>query len=175
MTDLPLHPAIVHVPLGLAFVMPLVAIGVWLAVRRGRLPRSAFAVVAALQLVVAGAGFAAMAAGDREAKRVASVVGKDVVETHEDRAEAFVWTAAAVAAVSIALLFVPDRFVTAGAALTAAGTLAVVALAYATGEAGGEIVYRRGGAAVYANGAPPPAAARGAQARHDRDHDGDRD
>jgi uncharacterized membrane protein len=150
MLDGPLHPALVHVPLGLAFVVPLVAIGISLAFLRGRLPRSAFAILAGLQLLLAGSGFAAMAAGDRDERPVKQVVGKKLVHDHEERAEAFVWTATAVAALGIALLLVPAHLVKAGAALVVAGSLAVAALAFATGKAGGEIVYRHGGAAAYA-------------------------
>jgi uncharacterized membrane protein len=147
--DTPLHPALVHVPLGLSFVVPLVAIGISIAFWRNRLPRSAFAILAALQLVLAGSGLAAMAAGNREERRVEKVVGRKVVHDHEERGEAFVWAAFAVAALATALLLVPGRAVGGAAALTIAGTFAVAALAFATGKAGGEIVYRHGGAAAY--------------------------
>ncbi len=174
MPDLPLHAAIVHLPLGLSFVVPLVALGTWIAVRRGRLPRSAFAILAALQLAVAGSGFAAMAAGDREEKRVAAVVAKGIIHDHEERAEAFVWTASAVAALSIALLLVPARLLGAAAALTVAGTLVASAMALVAGRAGGEIVYRHGGASVYAAKPPPYAPAAGLSGSH-RDDGEDRD
>lgn len=152
MPDLPLHPAIVHLPLGLAFVAPLVAIGIYLAYRRGRLPRAAFAILAGLQLVLAGSALGAMLAGHRDEHRVEKVVGERVVHDHEERGEALVWTAGAVAAVTIALLLVPARAVGFVAALAIAGTLAVAVLAFLTGKAGGEIVYRHGGAAAF----PPP-------------------
>jgi hypothetical protein len=49
------------------------------------------------------------------------------------------------------------------AALVVAGTLAVAALAFLTGKAGGEIVYRHGGAAAFSpsSRAIPPAAEAG--------------
>jgi uncharacterized membrane protein len=168
MLDGPLHPALVHVPLGLSFVVPLVAIGISFAFLRGRLPRSAFAILAGLQLVLAGSGFAAMAAGDRDERPVKQVVGKQLVHDHEERAETFVWTATAVAALGIALLLVPARLVKPAAALVVAGNLAVAALAFATGKAGGEIVYRHGGAAAFAERTKValPTGARGPQ-----DHD----
>lgn len=167
MFDGPLHPALVHVPLGLAFVVPLVAIGISLAFLRGRLPRSAFAILAGLQLVLAGSGFAAMAAGDRDEHPVKQVVGRQLVHDHEERAEVFVWTATAVAALGLALLLVPAHLVKAAAALVIAGNLAVAALAFATGKAGGEIVYRHGGAAAYADRAKValPAGPEGPRAR----------
>ena len=56
MAPLPLHPAIVHIPLGLAFVMPLLALGLTWATWRAHRPRRAFAVLVALQLLVGLAG-----------------------------------------------------------------------------------------------------------------------
>jgi uncharacterized membrane protein len=150
MLDGPLHPALVHLPLGLSFAVPFVAIGISIAFWRGRLQRSAFAILTALQLVLAGSGIAAMLAGDREQHRVEKVVGERVVHDHEERGEAFVWAACAAAALGMVLLLVPARALGAAAALTIAGTIAVAVLAFATGKAGGEIVYRHGGAAAYA-------------------------
>jgi len=159
MPDLPLHPALVHLPLGLALVAPLVAIGVSLAFRLGRLPRAAFVILAGLQLVLAGSALAAMLAGHRDERRVERVVGEQVVHAHEERGEALVWAAGVVAAVGIALLLVPARAVGVVAALMIPGTLAVAVLALLTERAGGEIVYRHGGAAAFSapSGAIPPA------------------
>lgn len=154
MPTLPLHPAIVHLPLGLAFVLPLVTAGLALAVWRRRLPRTAFAVVAGLQLVLVGSGFAAMALGDREEDQVERVVAEEVIEHHEERAEAFVWTAVAVLAFSVALLVVPPGAVTALSAAVVLGTLAVAGLGVLTGHAGGQIVYLHGGASAFRGGAP---------------------
>ncbi len=155
MTDLPLHPAVVHLPLGLSFVMPLVAIGIAIAVRRGRLPRAAFAVVTGLQLLLAGSAFVAMQLGHHDERRVEKIVGERAIDAHEERGEALVWTAAGVAALGIALLVVPARAVGLVSALTVAGTLAVATLAYLTGEAGGAIIYRHGGASAYATPSAP--------------------
>ena len=74
MPTLPLHPALVHLPLGLAMVLPLVAFGVALAVLTRRLPRAAFAVVVALQALLVGAGIVSMQLGERDEKRVEQVV-----------------------------------------------------------------------------------------------------
>ncbi len=167
MSGLPLHPALVHVPLGLAFVVPFVAVGVAVAFRRGLLPRGAFALVAALQLLLAGSSVAALLAGQRDEHRVERVVGRRVVHAHEERAEAFVWAASAVAALGIALLLVPARALGALATLTVGGSLVVAALAFVTGEAGGEIVYRHGGAAAYATPAVAVPPTRGDKADDD--------
>jgi uncharacterized membrane protein len=146
---LPLHPAIVHVPLGLAFVIPLLAVALALAWWRRALPRAAFGVLVGLQALLVAGGVVAMQLGERDEKRVEPIVGERAIETHEERAEAFVWAGGVVLAGAVAILVVPAGAATAVAAVVAAGTLAVAGLAVAAGEAGGEIVYQRGGASAY--------------------------
>jgi uncharacterized membrane protein len=164
MPNLPLHPAIVHLPLGLALVLPLVAAGLTAAVWRRGLPRSAFALLVGMQAVLVASGAAALQLGARDAHRVEAAVGEAAVERHEDRAEAFLWTAGVVLALSAALLVVPARAAPALGAAVVAGTVAVAALGFVAGEAGGELVYLRGAAAVYApRGNAPTPAVRGAR------------
>lgn len=155
MSTLPLHPSVVHVPLGLAFVLPLVAAGLAFALWRRALPRSAFLVVLGLQTVLVGAGIVAMKLGERDGKQVEHVVAERLIEAHEERAEAFVWAAALVLAGAVAVLVVPARAAGPLAAAVAAGTLAVAALGAAAGHAGGELVYRHGAASAYLPGGAP--------------------
>lgn len=157
MTTLPLHPALVHVPLGLAFVLPLVALGLTVALWRRKLPRAAFGVLVGLQAVLLGAGIVGMQLGERDEDRVERVVPERFIEAHEERAEAFVWAAGAVLAGAVAVLVIPAGAATAVAALVTAGTLGVAALGFAAGEAGGELVYRHGAATAFLPGAAPGA------------------
>jgi hypothetical protein len=171
MPTLPLHPAIVHLPLGLAFAMPLVAIGLGLAHRLGRMTRHGFGILVGLQLLVVASGVIAMQLGERDQKRVEPVVGEAAVHDHEERAEVFVWTAGAVLVVAAAILVLPAGAVGAAAAVAAAGTLAVAVLAARAGEAGGAIVYARGGAAAFASAPARAIAAPGGHAGGARDDD----
>jgi uncharacterized membrane protein len=168
MTTLPLHPAAVHVPLGLAIVLPLVAIvAVFLVFRRGP-STGVLLLLATLQAVVFGSGLVASRLGERDEDRVERVAGKAAVERHEERAELFVWAAGLVLAGAAALLVLPRRAQGAGLAAFAAGTLVVAGLGLRAGEAGGELVYARGGAAAWlpaGDAAPIPAVA------SDDDHD----
>ncbi len=167
MSTLPLHPALVHVPLGLAFVIPLVALGLTVALWRGRLPRAAFAVLVGLQAILVGAGVVAMQLGERDEDRVERVVPERLIEAHEERAELFVWAAGAVLAGAGAVLVVPASAATAVAAVVTAATLAVATLGHAAGKAGGELVYRHGAATAFLpdpGAAPGDAADRAAQA-----------
>ncbi len=158
MTDLPLHPAVVHIPLGLAIVMPIVAIALAWAVWKGKLPRSALAVVAGLQLFIAAGGLVAMELGDGEAERNAQIVPKNAIHDHEEAAETFVWFSVGVLAVAIAALFVPARRAPIVAAVVAAGTLAGAVLALDAGRKGGELVFRYGAGSRAEPGTAPAAA-----------------
>ena len=172
MPTVPLHPAMVHVPLGLAVIAPIVMTGLALALWRGLIPRRSWVVAVVLQGLLVAGGAVALRTGERDEKRVEQVVGKAAVEAHEQAAEVFVMAAAAVLAVTVLVLGLPGRAAAAAAATATVGALAVAALAYAVGSAGGELVYVRGAARAYVDpGGPvaPPVATR----HHDRDHDDD--
>lgn len=158
MSALPLHPAVVHVPIGLSVMAPFLAAGVALAWRRGALPRRAWWIVVLFQVAVVTAGGAALATGEREERRVAAVVGRAAIHAHEARADAFVWTAAATAAVAAATFVARGRGTTVCQGLTVTGALLSLGLVLYAGHGGGELVYGRGAATAYAEratGAPP--------------------
>jgi hypothetical protein len=161
MTELSLHPAIVHVPLGLAMVMPLLAAGLAWAVWRGRLPRGALAVVAGLQLVLAGGGFVAMRLGHADERQARLVAPHTAVHEHEEAAETFVWVSLGVLLLSAAALLVPSRAAPALGAVVAAGALAVAALGVDAGRKGGELVFRHGAAVAAVPGRPAAPAVAG--------------
>ena len=145
----PLHPALVHVPLGLAFVLPWVTAGMAVAIDRGLLPRRAWVLVALLQLLVVAGGAAALLSGFREEHAVDGFVSGRLVHRHEERAVAFLVGAALLLALCTAVLAVPPGRVRAVAALATAGSLVVAGLGLWTGKAGGDLVYRHGAAAAY--------------------------
>lgn len=153
MPTLPLHPAFVHLPLGLAFAVPLLAMGlvVW-RLLRGRVPRGAFAILLGLQTLLVASGVVAMRLGERDERRVEAIVAEKVIEAHEERAEVFLWAAGVVLAASAALLLVPAQVSLGLSAAVAVATLGVAALGVRAGEAGGEIVYTHGGARAYVAG-----------------------
>jgi hypothetical protein len=157
------------VPLGLAFVLPLVAAGLALALWRGLLTRRGWVVLVVLQGLVVVGGAAALKTGEREEDRVERVVGEAALHRHEEAAEAFLWSAAVVLAAAAAVLVLPARAAAAGAFVVLAGTLVVTALAVRTGKAGGELVYRHGAASAY--GPPTSSAAVPADASRRGDDD----
>jgi len=158
MTSLPLHPAIVHLPLGLAFVMPALAIGFAWALWRGRAHARSWAGIVALQAVLLGAGLVAMNTGEREEDRVESVVPKGAISQHEAYAEQFVWATSGT--LRLAALVLVSRRPAATHALaiaTVVGTVLVAASAIRVGHAGGRHVHNAD--AAYSVSTPRAAAA----------------
>ncbi|HEX5747336.1 MAG TPA: DUF2231 domain-containing protein [Archangium sp.] len=155
MSNLPLHPALVHLPLGLAFILPLLALGLTLAALRGKWSPGGWAVVVALLLAVVGGGLASLQTGEREEERVERLVPESAIERHEELAEAFVWTSGAVLALALGALVLKKEGLRRGLAVgVTAGSLAMGVLAVLTGEAGGELVYRHGAASAYVSARP---------------------
>lgn len=173
MNTLPLHPAVVHLPLGLAMLMPLAAGAFAWAVATGRLPRRGWAAVVALQALLLGSGFVAMNTGGAEEERVEAVVAESAIETHEERAETFMWAAGATLALTTLVVVLPMAGAVVPLAVASTfATVAVAGLALWVGHAGGQLVYEQGAAAVYAHSAVPAGqAVPGVPALRDDDDD----
>lgn len=158
MNGVPLHPSMVHIPLGLAFVIPVVAVGLGLALWWGRLPRRAWVVTVVLQAMLLGGAFVAMRSGEAEEDRVERIVGEAMLERHEDAAKAFLWTIGGTLLVALVPLFLRGGPMRLGLAVAALASLVVAGMAVRVGHAGGELVYVHGAAGAYTSpGAAPPA------------------
>jgi uncharacterized membrane protein len=179
MSSLPLHPAIVHLPLGLAVLMPILAGGFAWALWRGRVRPRAWIAVVALQALLVGGGFVAMKTGEAEEDRVEAVVTKNAIHEHEELAEQFVWSAGLTLALT-ALVLVMRRpaAVRMASAVAVLGTVVVTGMALRVGHAGGELVYAHGAASAYTSqaraGTPEPGTPAAAARQADEDDDGGR-
>lgn len=158
------HPKVVHIPMALGVLMPLVAGGLALAWWRAWLPARAWFVAVALQAVLLVSGVVALRTGEAEEDRVEPVVSEVLIEAHEEAAETFVGGSAAVLAMMlVAAALGRKRSGPPLAAIATVGTFVVLVLGYRTGQAGGSLVYQHGAAAAYAtpgatgaNTAPAP-------------------
>ncbi len=172
MDELFFHPKLVHLPVALAVLMPLVTGGVLLAWRRGWFDRRVWVLVFALQAVLVGSGALAMNTGEREEERVERVVAEEHIETHEEAATVFVWASAAVLFLMAIPLVLPNgrtrQALLAGGMF---GTLVVLGLGYTAGEAGGKLVYEYGAAQVYVENGGNPARVVTGDAGEDSDGD----
>lgn len=176
METLPLHPKLVHLPMALAVLMPLIAGGLLLAWWRDVLPRRAWWGAVLLQAALMVSGLASFNTGERDEERVEAVVGDAPIETHEEAATMFLIGGGVTLALLLAAALVPLGL---ARTLALAGTLSTVAvlwLGVRVGEAGGKLVYQHNAGAAFSQpaigGAPGggPGAAPGA-ARPDRDDD----
>jgi uncharacterized membrane protein len=144
----PLHPAVVHFPIALAVLTPLLAALILLAIRSGRAVPASWAVVVLLQALLVGSAWLAHETGEPEEERVENVVDESLIEEHAEAADWVLWTAVAgLVAAGLGL---------AGGSLggwARAGALALslltLAAAVRTGHLGGELVYRHGAANAY--------------------------
>jgi len=150
MDQLLFHPKVVHLPMALAVLMPLLTGGVLFAWWRGWLDRRVWAIVVLMQAALVGSGFLAMNTGETEEERVEEIVAEQHIESHEEAAEVFVWASAIVLALMIVPLVLSEgRVRSAAAAGALLGTLVVFGLGVRTGEAGGRLVYEHGAAQAY--------------------------
>lgn len=169
----PLHPAIVHLPIALAVLVPALSLVAVLAIRSGWVAPRTWAALVLLQALLVGSGWLALETGEREEERVERVVAERHIESHEAKAERFLYgSVAALVVIAAGLLPRGTGSVARGVAVLAG--LAVLALGVQVGHSGGELVYRYGAANAYAAkrlaaGATP---ARGAS-QHERRHGDD--
>ena len=141
------HPKLVHVPIALGVLMPLVSGGLLLAWWREWLPRRGWLVVVALQAILLVSGVMALRSGEAEEERVEDVVAERFIEAHEEAAEVFVWASGGVLAIMLlAAALGPRRAGLSTATAATLGTIVVLGLGYRTGEAGGRLVYQHGAA-----------------------------
>jgi len=145
----PLHPAVAHLPMALAVLAPLAALLGALAIGRRWLPARAWLAVVGLQVLLALSAWASLETGEDEEERVERVVSHDVLHEHEEKAELFLVLAGVTAGVALAGL-APAGAGAIGRAATVVATLVVLGAGVRVGHSGGELVYRHGAAAAYA-------------------------
>lgn len=152
----PLHPAVVHLPLALALLMPGLAI-LWLALmQRGFLPQRAWAVIVLLQALLVASAWLAAETGEEQEHRVEEVVAERHIEAHEEAAERFLLVSV-VGLLATGAGLLARR---AGAVARLAATLlsfVVLAAGASVGHSGGELVYVHGAASAYTGEQHPEA------------------
>ena len=147
----PLHPALVHFPIVLAVLAPLLAAGFLWAIHTSRLPARAWLAVVVLQAVIVGAGWLTAETGEDQEERVERVVREATIEEHAEAADWFLWIAALTLPVAGAGLLT-GGLGTGARGLALAGTLLAALAVARVGHTGGELVYKHGAALAYLDG-----------------------
>ena len=171
-----MHPKIVHLPMALSVLMPLIAGLVAAAWWKGWLHRRAWLLVCLLQGIFVVTGFMSLASGEEDEERVERVVDHDIIHEHEEAAEGFFFASIGVLAVSVVAAAAPAGPVAAGAAgLTVVGSLVVLFLGIQVGSLGGGLVYEHGAATAFMKKEAAAAALTKSQSDHHHDDDDDDD
>jgi len=151
----PLHPAVVHFPMALALLMPVLALLAILAIQRDWRPARAWAAIILLQALLVGFAWLSMETGEDQEERVEKVVEHAVIHEHEEAAEAFL-IAAAIALVAMGAGLLPERNGRLGRIAGTVLAVVVFALGANTGHLGGALVYEHGAASAYTGGGERP-------------------
>jgi len=144
----PLHPAIVHMPIAIALLVPIFALVTAVGIWRRWLPPQSWGVVLLLQVLLVWSAWLAVETGEHEEERVEHFVAERHIEAHEEGAERFLGVAGAVLFV-IGSGLLPGRFGGAGRGIAVVAALFVLGLGAQVGHTGGELVYRHGAASAY--------------------------
>lgn len=145
----PLHPAVVHLPIALAILVPIFAALAILAIHNGFLPVRSWGAVVLLQLMLVASTWLAVETGEAQEERVEGVVAEQYVESHEEAAERFLaLTGLGLLVVGVGLF--PRRTGAVGRIGGVVAALAILAAGVAVGHTGGELVYEHGAANAYA-------------------------
>jgi uncharacterized membrane protein len=166
----PLHPALVHFPIVLALLLPLVMAAAFVAVKRGVSPQAAWVAPIALAFLLLASTWFAVEAGEREEDVVEDVVAHETLEDHEEAGKRFL-VLSLVSVLVIAGGAAPKRTGQIGRGAGAVMSLVLVVAVFGVGRSGGELVYTHGAAQAYAS-APITEGLRDVE---DPDHDDEAD
>jgi uncharacterized membrane protein len=172
----PLHPAIVHFPIALVFLLPLAAGIAWMAIRRGAGVRQAWGWVVALSAALLLSSWVAVQTGEVQEEVVERVVAERPLHDHEEAAEMFLLLSLGGLIVFAAGLGRGPL----GRASRIAGLVAGAVLLVSgvtVGRGGGALVYEHGAATAYTSprATPPPLGSKSdARDREEREEREDR-
>lgn len=147
----PLHPAVVHFPLVLVFLLPISALSALWAIRRGAPPRRAWAIPVAVALALTASAWVAIETGGDEEDRVEDVISESAIHEHEEAAERFLLFCGLTGLVVMVGL-AGSTVGSAARLLGTVGSFMLIVAGIQVGAAGGELVYRYGAASAYVQG-----------------------
>lgn len=104
MFGLPLHPIVVHFPIALAFLLPLLTLLIWFGVKKEAVRPRMWISVIALNGALFGFAWLAEYTGEMDEHKVEKIVGEEIMEDHEDWGKSVLWVSGIVFALSFAPL-----------------------------------------------------------------------
>lgn len=148
---MPLHPAVVHFPLALTVLLPvLVLVFAW-AIKSGKMSKELWLVIIGMQVLITGSGYLALETGETDEDKVSAIVTKKIVHEHEEAAEIFVGTTVVSLVAGIVAWFLQPAFQDKARLAVMFFSLLPLFFGWQAGKLGGEIVYRHGGASAHSD------------------------
>lgn len=147
--QVPFHPMIVHFPIALTFLLPVLVLIFSYMIKTGKMSPQGWLILVGLQMVTTATGYISLESGETEEHQVESVVERKFIHEHEETAEVFVGVTVLALVFSVAAYFVARNIQFYLHLSVALISLLSCYFAYKTGELGGELVYRHGAANAY--------------------------
>jgi uncharacterized membrane protein len=139
----PLHPAIVHFPIVLVFLLPLAVLAALWLIRKGARPSRAWTLPIVTAAALSASAWVAVETGESQEDQVEHIAGEGAMSRHEHAAEQFLLLSLGVLGVTaLGLLRGRAGRLARGAAM--AGTAVLLLSGYRVGHSGGQLVYGDG-------------------------------
>lgn len=149
MNELPLHPRLVHLPLGLGVALPLAAGAVGMLEARGTVSMESWWVVTGLQALLVGSTIGALRSGELARTKVKPLLPDGVLCRHRKASRVFFLTSLLTLAAMVASAFLVGKARTVGVLTSVVlGGLGLL-LGARAGRTGGELVFTHGAAQAY--------------------------
>lgn len=165
----PVHPAVVHFPIVLMFLLPLSMLAAIWMIHRGARASRAWLVPVVFAAALVASAWVSLETGEEQEERVERVVPELPLDGHKELAQLFLVMAAGVLIVAVAG-FVPRRLGTSFRWIAVLGACSVAAAGVRVGHSGGMLVYQHGAASAFA----PPGSGGGTTVPTRRQSDDDR-
>ena len=147
--QVPLHPMIVHFPMAITFILPVLIFIFAYMIKINKMTPKAWLIIVGIQLLVVVTGYISLETGETEEPTVQRVVSKNLIHDHEEAAEIFVGSTVLALVLSIGAFFLRKEI--SFLVMLGIGAMSLVScyLAFQTGTLGGELVYKHGAASAY--------------------------
>ena len=144
MLALPVHPALVHLPIGMSFLLPLLALSIAFAITRTWLPRGAWLLVVMVSAIITGAAFFTRQTGEQEEHRLNDPSLQRGIHEHEESANWFIASTVLTSLLAVAVAFIKSvRAFSVASFLVAVFTFFPLSIALRTGYLGGRLVFEQ--------------------------------
>jgi uncharacterized membrane protein len=148
--QVPFHPIIVHFPIALTFIVPILILVFAFMIKTNKMSHKTWLIIIGLQIATTATGYMALETGEDEEHSVEKVLGKKLIHEHEEAAEIFVGSTVIALVLSIAAFFLKSQIQFLAQLVVCLVSLVSCYLVYTTGHSGGELVYVHGAARAYA-------------------------